>query len=63
MNKYLSIIFKHWQSSVGGLLVGVLTLMYYLGKINTTDWVLAIGTIGTIIGLISKDPNKTQSKE
>ena len=62
MNKYLSIVFKHWKATVTGLLVGTITLMYYLGKITTQDWILAIGGVGAIIGIVSKDPDKTASK-
>lgn len=63
MNKYLSTIFKHWKSTITGVLVGVITLMYYLGKINTNEWIIAIGGIATVAAMLSKDPDKTQSKQ
>jgi hypothetical protein len=44
------------------LLVGVITLMYYLEKINTQEWIIAIGGIATIAAMFSKDPDKTASK-
>lgn len=63
MKKYISIIFKHWQTTGLGLIIGVITLMYANGKITTQDWIVAIGGVGMIAGIIMKDPNKTQSKE
>jgi hypothetical protein len=62
MNKYVSTVVKHWKSTVTGLLVGVITLMYYLEKIDTQEWIIAIGGIATIAAMFSKDPDKTASK-
>jgi hypothetical protein len=62
MNKYLSTIVKHWKSTITGLLIGTITLMYYLEKIDTQEWIIAIGGIATIAGMVSKDPDKTASK-
>lgn len=62
MNKYVSTIFKHWKSTVTGILVGVITVMYYLEKIDTNEWIIAIGGIATVAAMFSKDPDKTQSK-
>jgi len=33
------------------------------GVITVDEWVMAMGGIGTVAGLIMKDPNKTQSKD
>ncbi len=63
MNKYISTIFKHWKSTVTGLLVAVITAMYYFEKIDTNEWIIAIGGIASIAAMVSKDPDKTQSKE
>lgn len=63
MNKYVSTIFKHWKSTVTGVLVAVITLMYYLEKIDTQEWIIAIGGIASVAAMVSKDPDKTQSKE
>ncbi len=63
MNKYASTIFKHWKSTVTGILVGVITVMYYLEKIDTNEWIIAIGGIATVAAMLSKDPDKTQSKD
>lgn len=63
MNKYVSTIFKHWKSTVTGILVAVITLMYYLEKIDTQEWIIAIGGIASVAAMVSKDPDKTQSKE
>lgn len=63
MNKYVSTIFRHWKSSVTGILVAVITLMYYLEKIDTQEWIIAIGGIASVAAMVSKDPDKTQSKE
>jgi hypothetical protein len=63
MNKYVSIIFKHWQTSLIGLLILVMTLMLWLQRITVTEWATAIGVILTLWATVSKDANKTQSKE
>ncbi len=63
MNKYVSTIFRHWKSTVTGILVGVITVMYYLEKIDTNEWIIAIGGIATVAAMLSKDPDKTQSKD
>lgn len=56
-------IFNHWQSTLIGLIIGVLTFMLYKKDISITDWCLAIGGIVTLKGiLISKDPDKTENK-
>jgi ABC-type transport system involved in cytochrome bd biosynthesis fused ATPase/permease subunit len=62
MKKYISILLKHWQTTSLGILIGVITSMYARGIITTQDWIIAIGGVGTIAGMIMKDPDKTQSK-
>lgn len=63
MNKYVSTIFRHWKSTVTGILVAVITTMFYLEKIDTQEWIIAIGGIASVAAMVSKDPDKTQSKE
>lgn len=63
MNKYVSIIFKHWQSSMIGVLILALTLMLWFKRVNATEWGSAMGVILTLAAFFMKDPNKTQSKE
>lgn len=63
MNKYTSAIFKHWKSTVTGILVGIITVMYSLGRINTNEWIVAIGGIATVVAMLSKDPDQTMSKK
>jgi len=63
MNKYISIIFKHWQTTGLGVLIGSFTVSFMRGVITVDEWVMAMGGIGTVAGLIMKDPNKTQSKD
>ena len=63
MNKYISIIFKHWQTTGLGLLIGSFTGSFIRGASTVDEWVMAMGGIGTVAGLIMKDPNKTQSKD
>lgn len=62
MNKYTSIIFKHWKTTAGGVLVAAFTVMLWQKIITMTDWAMAMGTLATVLGFISKDPDKTQSK-
>lgn len=51
-------LFTHWKTSVAGLLVGVLTLMLWLGKITVDQWAGGIGTVGAIMGMLAKDWDK-----
>ena len=53
---------SNWKTSLSGVLVAVFTIMYCLEKINTEDYVTALGVIGTIIALLSKDSDKTGIK-
>lgn len=62
MNKYVSIFLKHYQTTIGGLIVLAMTVMLWLGKITMTEWALGFGTVAGIAGLVMKDPNKTVSK-
>ena len=56
-------IFNHWQSSLIGLIVGVLTWMLYHKEMSVIEWGTAIGTVLTLKGiLINKDPDKTANK-
>lgn len=63
MNKYLSILFKHWQSSVVGLLIIGIGLMFFTKHIDTQEFGMAITTVLGLAAFFMKDPNKTQSKE
>lgn len=56
-------ITKHWQSSLIGVIVGVLTFMLYKRDISVTEWGMAIGSVLTLKGIfINKDPDKTANK-
>lgn len=63
MNKYVSILFKHWQTTLIGVLIAVVTTMLWLQRINVTEWATASGVILTIWAAVSKDANKTMSKK
>lgn len=56
-------ILKHWQTTLKGLVYGVVTFMYFEGKITTTEWITAVGSILTINSIfLQKDPDKTANK-
>jgi hypothetical protein len=56
-------IVKHWQTTFKGIVYGVITYMYFVGKINTTEWITAIGSILTFNSIfLQKDPGKVANK-
>jgi len=55
-------IFKHWRTSVTGLLIAVMTVMFWLGKIDSEQWIICIGGVATAVGLLSKDSIKENGK-
>lgn len=57
--KYL---FKHWKTSVAAVLVGVFTAMLWFGKITAEQYGTLVGTVTTIVLLIAKDWDKTETK-
>ena len=48
-------IFKHWKTTATGVLIAVITIMFWLGKIDSEQWMLCMGGVATAIGLLSKD--------
>lgn len=56
-------IVKHWQSSLIGVIIAVLTVILYKKDIDVTQWCLAIGTVITLYKVfLDKDPDKTANK-
>jgi hypothetical protein len=56
-------ILKHWQTTLKGIVYAVLTLMFYEGKMNATEWIASIGSILSINAIfLQKDPGKTANK-
>lgn len=67
MKKFFSIvtrrIFKHWQSSVKGLLYVAVTVMFLKKELTVTDWIAAVGFILSANSIfLQKDPDKVVSK-
>lgn len=60
MNKLIKSATKNWKTSVTGLFLLVFTLMYWLEKIETTDYIAALGAVGTIVALLAKDSDKDE---
>jgi len=52
-------IFKHWKTTLAALVLCLLTFMLYTSKITVTDWALGLGSLGTAMGLLAKDWDKT----
>jgi hypothetical protein len=56
-------ILKHWQTTAKGVIYGVVTFMFYEGKLNTQEWITAIGSILTFNSIfLQKDPGKVANK-
>lgn len=56
-------VLKHWQTTLKGIIYGVLTLMFYEGKMNATEWIAAVGSILTINSIfLQKDHGKMANK-
>lgn len=60
MNKLYKSVIKNWKTSVTGLFLAVFTLMFFLEKIDTTDYIAALGAVGTIVALLAKDGDKDE---
>jgi hypothetical protein len=63
VKEQINIVKYHWKTSIAGVFIGIFTLMFVSGEITVSDWVTAIGTIGALIGLLSKDPDKIKDKD
>lgn len=60
MKKVFKNLIVHWKTSITALIIGVLTFMMWDKDITVEQWVLAMGTVGTVIGLLAKDWDKTE---
>lgn len=55
---------KHWQSTLIGVLILVLTFMLFKKDIDVTNWCVAIGTVVALYKMfVEKDPDKTANKQ
>lgn len=54
---------QHWQTTLKGIVYGLVTFMYFEGKITTPEWISAVGSILTVNAIfLQKDPDKTANK-
>lgn len=53
---------KHWKTSLKGIVYLMLLVMYWTGKINTTEWITATGSVMVINSLWQKDADKLEEK-
>lgn len=60
MKKILKTLFVHWKTSTAALILGVLTFMLWDKDITVEQWIMGTGAVGTIIGLLAKDWDKTE---
>ncbi len=59
MKKSFKSLLTHWKTTTTAIIIGVLTFMLWDKDITVEQWVLGIGTVGTVIGLLAKDWDKT----
>jgi hypothetical protein len=52
----------HWIMTLKGVVYAIILTMYWMGKINTQEWITATGSIMAINALFSKDANKVETK-
>lgn len=56
-------ISRHWITTLKGLIYLVLLYMYYEGKLNTSEWIMATGAILTLNSIfLQKDHDKMETK-
>jgi hypothetical protein len=56
-------IVRHWQTTLKGIIYAVLLVMYWQGKIDTTEWITATGAILTLNSIfLQKDADKVETK-
>lgn len=55
-------LFKSWRTSLIGVVICVITYMYYSKAITTEELVVAAGVIGSIAAWFMKDPAKNEPK-
>jgi hypothetical protein len=59
MKEIINRIFTHWKTSLGALIICVVTVMLYEQKITAEDWMLVVGGLFTLGLLHAKDYDKT----
>lgn len=52
----------HWLMLLKGLVYGVLLFMYATKRIDTQEWVIAVGSVLTLNSLMSKNTNRLETK-
>lgn len=52
----------HWKTTLKGVVYLTLLVMYWLGKINTMEWISATGSVMVINSLWQKDADKLEDK-
>jgi hypothetical protein len=67
MKRFLEIVksrtLKHWQTSLKGLVYGVLTWMLVQRHITVTEWIAGVGSILSINAIfLQKDSGKVANK-
>lgn len=53
----------HWLMILKGTVYGVLLFMYVDRRINTQEWIIAVGSVLTLNSLMSKNTNKLETKD
>lgn len=53
----------HWLTSLKAVVYGILLYMFYIGKLDVNQWIMATGSILVLNSLfLQKDANKIQTK-
>lgn len=56
-------LYIHWVTTAIAIVYAVILYMYYQRIITTQEWILATGSILTLKSLLSKDPDKVNTKK
>jgi len=62
MKNFLKNIIIHWKTTTSAVILAVLTFMLWDGDITVEQWVIGTGALGTVIGVLAKDWDKTDQQ-
>lgn len=58
MIEFLKTCKNNWKTTIAGLMIALVTVMFAIGEVDPRGFATFIGAIGSMMGILSKDQDK-----